>query len=215
MNNAGEAPARWLVVHDELLRGITHALSNRIATISASNYMFQNGDVQIDHITETLRVESERMEKLLQQLRLLPERPMAEAEPLTANDACAGAVQLHSYHSELGDYPCDVSVDADVYPIWAEPVSFSHALVMAINAAKRNAVNGSRVSLKVSGDVRVVNFRAESIPAPDTRDELIDVDAAAATWLLKRHGGSARGLDNGCEIEVPTLLAARRAQKGL
>ncbi|MEP6781954.1 MAG: hypothetical protein ABJC26_18790 [Gemmatimonadaceae bacterium] len=215
MSMADEAPARWLVVHDELLRGITHALSNRIATISASNYMFQNGDVQVDHVTETLRVESERMEKLLQQLRLLPERPGAAAEPLTANDACTASVQLHAHHSELGDVPCDVTVDADVYPIWVEPVSFSHALLMAIHAAKRNAAHGGRVSLKVSGDVRVVKFRAESVPARSMRDDLIDLDAAAATWLLQRHGGIAHGVDNGCEIEVPTLLAARRAQKGL
>ncbi|MDQ6612416.1 MAG: hypothetical protein M3Y64_08280, partial [Gemmatimonadota bacterium] len=113
MNGADEAPARWLAVHDELLRGITHALSNRIATVSASSYLFEQGDVQIEHVSDALRVEAERLEKLLQQLRLLPGRPDAMPEPLTANDACAAAAALHAHHLELGDCACDITVDAD------------------------------------------------------------------------------------------------------
>lgn len=213
------ASARWLTVHDELLRGITHALSNRIATIAAASYMFEHGDVPVEHVTASLKVESERMEKLLQELRLLPERPDAEAEPLTANDACSAAVRLHAHHADWGEFECDVTVDADVYPIWAEPQAFNHALLVALTTAKRNALSGSRVTIRVTGDVRVVRFRAESQALDaanrETNSALNDVDAAAAAWLLRRFGGTARSLANGCEIEIPTLLAARRAQKGL
>ena len=63
------ARARWLEVQDELLRGVTHALSNRIATVSAAAYMLEYGDVTQAEAAESLRTETERMDALLQLLR--------------------------------------------------------------------------------------------------------------------------------------------------
>ena len=214
MNSNESAPARWLTIHDELLRGISHALSNRIATVGAASYMIEHGDVGVEQSVASLRAESERMDQLLQQLRLLPERPGAAAEPITADDACNSAVRLHAHHGELRDIVCDVTVDPDVYPIWAEPQSFCHALLVALTTAKRNAVNGARISLDVSGDNNVVRFRAHASEHVAEPDVLSESDANAARWLLAAHGGTARALDRGCELEVPTLLAIRRAAKG-
>lgn len=207
------AAARWLTLHDELLRGISHALSNRIATVGAASYMFEHGDVAVDQAVASLRAESDRMEQLLQQLRLLPRRPDATAEPITADDACHNAVKLHAHHGELRDFVCDVTVDPDVYPIWAEPQGFCHAMLVALTTAKRNAVNGSRISLRVSGDTNAVRFCAMADEPLQDADALNEIDANAANWLLAPHGGSARALDHGCELEVPTLLAARRNRK--
>lgn len=225
MSSNETAAARWLAIHDELLRGISHALSNRIATVGAASYMFEHGDVAVEQAVASLRAESERMDQLLQQLRLLPQRPGAAAEPITADDACNGAVKLHAHHGELRDFACDITVDPDVYPIWAEPQSFCHALLVALTTAKRNAaVPGSRIALRVTGDTNTAIFRV----IPDTPlgdnplgdnplndvDALNESDANAARWLLAFHGGTARAVPHGCELEVPTLLAARRARKG-
>lgn len=214
MNSIESAAARWLAIHDELLRGISHALSNRIATVGAATYMFEHGDVAVEQAVASLRGESERLEQLLQQLRLLPQRLEAAAEPITADDACNSAVKLHAHHGELRDFVCDTTVDPDVYPIWAEPHGFGHALLVALTTAKRNAVNGSRIALRVSGDAAVVRFRVVADEHVAEADALNEVDASAASWLLAPHGGTARALPHGCELEVPTLLAARRARKG-
>lgn len=208
------AMARWLVIHDELLRGITHALSNRIATLSAAAYLLEHGDVPIEQTIQSLRTETERMDTVLQELRQLPERPGAEAEPMTVNDACATAVKVHAHHGEWRDFECDLEIDADVYPIWAEPQNFTHALLVALTAAKRNAKTGSRVLIQASGDVNVVRIRIIARQPEAATDALSAVDAAAASWLLGTNGGSARAVDFGCELEVPTLLAIRRARKG-
>ena len=101
MNTTEAAVARWLVIHDELLRGITHALSNRIATIAAAAYLLEQSDVPIEQTIQSLRTENERMDTVLQQLRQLPERPGADAEPMTVDDACATAVKVHAHHGEL------------------------------------------------------------------------------------------------------------------
>lgn len=214
MSSAGPAAARWLAIHDQLLRGITHALTNRIATIGAAAYMLEYNDVPVEQTIESLRSETERMDGLLQQLRQLPERPGADGEPMTVDDACANAVKLHAHHGELRDFECDVEIGADVYPVWAEPQSLLHAMLVALTAAKRNSTPGSRPLIQASGDVNVVRiqFIARDV-VPDT-GMLNAADAAAAGWLLGAGGGTARALDNGCEIEVPTLLAVRRARKG-
>jgi signal transduction histidine kinase len=207
------ASARWLTVHDEILRGMAHALSNRIATVGAAAYMLENGDVPVEQVLHSLRDESGRMEQLLQLLRVLPQRPGAEAEPATANEACAAAVSLHAHHPDLRDCPCDIEIDAAVYPIWAEPHSFGHALVVALTTAKRNAASGDRVTLRVTGNTDVVHFRAIAGQVVDVNDSLNESDARAAAWLLAPFGGTARLTVTGCELEVPTLLAARKARK--
>ena len=214
MNTNETAMGRWLVIHDELLRGITHALSNRIATIGAAAYMLEHGDVPVEETIVSLRAETDRMDMLLQQLRQLPERPGADAEPMTINDACSTAVRVHAHHGELRDFECDFEIDPDVYPIWAEPHSFTHALLVALTTAKRNAAPGSRVVIQASGDVNIVRVRVIARQPTALSDALNEADAAAAGWLLASHGGTARAIDSGCELEVPTLLAVRRARKG-
>jgi signal transduction histidine kinase len=214
VNGANDAAARWLAIHDELLRGITHALSNRIATIGATSYMLEHGDVAVAQTVEALRDESERMDTLLQQLRQLPARPGAEAEPMTVGDICANAIRVHTHHGDWRDFECDVVEDPDVYPVWGEPHAITHAVLVALTAAKRNAVPGSRVRIHISGDTSVVRISA-SAPSPnDTADHLNLADAEAASWLLAFHGGTARTLEHGCELEIPTLVAVRRARKG-
>lgn len=209
-----EAAARWLAIHDELLRGITHALSNRIATIGATSYMLEHGDVAVEQTIESLRAECERMDTLLQQLRQLPARPGAEPEPMTVGDACTSAIRVHANHGEFRDFDCDVVEEPDVYPIWAEPQSFTHAILVALTAAKRNAMPGSRISIHIAGDTNVVRINAAAAHAVASEDDLNITDAAAASWLLASHGGTARAVDHGCELEIPTLLAVRRARKG-
>lgn len=211
----GELPAvRWLALYDELLRGITHALSNRIATIGAAVYMLEHGDVPLAQSLESLREESNRMEVLLQQLRQLPQRPGAQAEPITVNDACAPAVLVHAHHGEWRDVMCTVEVADDVYPICVEPHGFTHALLVALTAAKRNATSGNSVRIHATGDINVVRIRVADVNAVSTDDALLAVDARCAAWLLAPSGGTARVIAAGCELEVPTLLAVRRARKG-
>lgn len=214
MSSNAEASARWLTVHDEILRGITHALSNRIATVGAASYMYEQGDVPVAQVMDSLRIETERLEQLLQLMRLLPQRSDAEAEPVSANDAVTAAVNLHAHHTDLRDFVCDVRIDPDVYPLWIEPQALGHALLMVLTSAKRNAAAGSRIALRVSGDVNIVRFCAEPAHAVPHNESLDALDVLAANWLLAPFGGTARQVGQGCELAVPTLLAARRARKG-
>ncbi len=213
-NGLAMARSRWLDLHDELLRGVTHALSNRIATLSASAYMLEFEDVSCSQAAESLRQETDRMDSLLQLLRLLPSRDDAAFEPVVAADVVEQAVALHAHHCDLRDVVVEVRTDADVLPVWVEPHTLMQALLLALSAAKRTAFpHMLGVQLHVHGDADVVRFSVYPDAVVANVDTLrTALDAGAADRSLQSALGSAQArADGGCELTLPTLPAARRA----
>lgn len=208
------ARARWLEVQDELLRGITHALSNRIATISAAAYMLEFNDVTSEQAAATLRSETERMDALLQLLRQLPSRDDSGFEPVMPAELVTQAVDMHSHHSDLRDVIVHVEVADNVLPVWVEPHSLLQALLLALTSAKRAAFpHALAVHVTLHGDTEVVRFTVHPENASGSIDPTrtaIDSAAAECCLLSARGRAVARG-DGGCELELPTLPAVRRA----
>lgn len=211
--STADTRARWLEVHDELLRGVTHALSNRVATISAAAYMLEYDDVTGAQAAESLRVETERMDTMLQLLRLLPSRDDREFEPVSPGDVIAQAVALHAHHCDLRDVRVVVTVRESVLPVWVEPHALLQALLLALTSAKRSAFDASgEVLLVVDGDADEVRMTVH--PEPDTAvaDAVSPRDVTAADGCLQSALGAAVArADGGCVLTLPTLPAARRA----
>ena len=211
--NAHAGAARWLTIHDELLRGLSHTLSNRVATIDAATYMLTLDGADVASQTATLRSEAERLEALLHALRALPRQDGGDAEPVMASDAVQGALSLHSHLGELRDVPCDVTVDADAMPGYADPVALQHALLVALTTARRSAHRaGGRVTVRVSGDAAVVRFAVDADSDDESRSDRAN-DAVAIDWLLGAHGGRSEPEAAMLTFTVPTLAAARNAER--
>jgi len=208
-----DARARWLEVHDELLRGVTHALSNRVATISASAYMLEYDDVTGAQAAESLRLEAERMDVLLQLLRLLPSRDDREFEPVAPGDVITQAVALHAHHCDLRDVRVSVAVSEAVLPVWVEPHAFMQAVLLTLTGAKRAAfAAGGAVRVSVDGDADTVHVTVYPEAAEAMPDALAERDAEAAHECLRSALGSAQVRANGGGVlTLPTLPAARRA----
>lgn len=208
-----ETRARWLEVHDELLRGVTHALSNRVATMSAAAYMLEYDDVTGAQAAASLRVETERMDTMLQLLRLLPSRDDREFEPVSPGDVITQAVALHAHHCDLRDVRVVVAVRDAVLPVWVEPHALLQALLLALTSAKRSAFASSgAVQLSVDGDADDVRILVHPEPVHAAADALAARDIAAADGCLQSALGTAVArADGGCVLTLPTLPAARRA----
>jgi len=208
-----DARVRWLEVHDELLRGVTHALSNRVATMSAAAYMLEYDDVTGPQAAASLRVETDRMDALLQVLRLLPSRDDREFEPVSPGDVIAQAVALHAHHCDLRDVPVSVTLSDAVLPVWVEPHAFLQAVLLTLTGAKRAAIAvGGAVRVSVDGDADDVRVMVHPEHAGATHDPQAVRDAAAANGCLRSARGSAQAsADGGCVLTLPTLPAARRA----
>lgn len=214
---------RWLAIHDELLRGIAHALSNRVATMSVVSFMLDAPGADVARQADALRGETEQVEALLMAMRGLPRGVDTGAEPMIASDAVQGALVLHAHHGELRDVPCEVVTEGDVLPVLADPQALTHALLAALTAARRHAAaRGRPARLTLRGDADRVQLVAgvdgdpiEPMGAADAGgDAGIDAttmaDAAAARWLLQEEGAHAIARPSGVLLELPTLGAARR-----
>ncbi len=213
--------ARWLSVHDELLRGLTHALSNRVGTISATAYLLEmqpaaQGATTLGATVTRLREEGERLETLLQLMRRLPRRAQAAAEPVVPSDVLTQAADLQAYHPTLGDIPIAVVHEGDLQPAYADPAALVMALTLVIGAAQRAARGDGRVTVTISSTTDVVAFTAHGWRidgASGVADADTTRDTEAVRWLLAAYRGDGMAAESGAAVVVPTLQAARRAPR--
>jgi len=214
-----DGAARWLLVHDDLLRGLVHDVSNCVATISAVAFMLDGSQPPDERVLQGLRTDAERLEGLLRALRQLPQGGDAGLEPLLVGDVIAQACQLHAHHPDFRMRAVRVEVPDGVVPVLADSTALLHAVCLALVAAMRTGDRLASDTLDVVvgaetvGDVVRLRIAAD---APSGRavavewvDEL-DRDRAAITWLLATSHGTTRPHPFGCELLLPTLQAARR-----
>ncbi len=202
--------ARWLAIHDELLSGLAHALSNRVATIDAAGYMLQFESVNASDQAAVLRGEVERLETLVYAFRGLPRRLGAVAEAVMPNDAVHAALTLHAHHNELRDIPCTVSVEHEVPPVFVDPTALQHALLVALTAARTAAGTGGTADLQVRTASDAVEFTVAARDALHGAADHGTADAEAIRWLLADYHCECMPHAAGGAFRVPTLAAARR-----
>jgi hypothetical protein len=203
--------ARWLSVHDDLLRGLAHTFSNRVATVVAVAGLLDPSRAPDAKVLFGLRTDADRLVGLLEQLRQLPRRDDADLEPMLAGDSVRAALALVAHHPEYRDGRCTVVVADDVPPVRTDPGALQHALCVALVAANRVGAGqaGVRVALTTEGDVVRIDVSADGSSGEGVLESLVR-DADAITWLLARSEGRGEATPYGCRIELPTLQAARR-----
>ena len=205
--------ARWLSVHDDLLLGLAHAFSNRVATVVAVAGLLDPSRVPDERMLSGLRTDADRLEGLLEQLRQLPRRAAADLEPMIPGDGVRAALALVAHHPESRDVRFTVVVADDVPPVRTDPGALQHALCVALVAASRVGAGqaGVRVALSTEGDVVRIDVSADGSTGEGDL-ELLGRDADAITWLLAHSDGHGEATPYGCRIELPTLQAARRVR---
>lgn len=208
---------RWLSVHDELLRGLAHAFSNRLATIAAAAGVLEAGVVPDARFLEGLRVDAERLEGLLQQLRQLPRRQDAGLEPMLFTDALDAARRLVEEHPLMRGRAVTVVLTGDVMPVRAEPTAVAHASCVALLATAQLGDGPLEAALETRGDevwlaVRLLARAGDLMPAGSEREseEALEHAAHAIDWLLAASQGRATITADGCALALPTLQASRR-----
>lgn len=201
---------RWLTIHDDLLRGLAHAISNRLATVTASASVLEAGLAPDQRFIEGLQRDADRLEGLLQALRQLPRRAEADLEPLLLADAADGARRLVEEHPALRGRTVRIDRVGDVMPVRAEPGAVVHATAVALLAAARGGTATIVVTLETVGDEVRLSARGDG-GTEDPEQQLVHQDVAAIRWLLAASAGRATALPDGCAFLLPTLAASRRS----
>lgn len=209
---AGEAAgiARWLTVHDDLLRGLAHAVSNRLATVSAMAGLLEGGGALDPRFVRGLQGDAEQLEGLLQTLRMLPRREESGVEPMLVSDAADAARRLVEHHPALRDVTIAVEALNDVMPVLADATALAHAIAVSLLGAARRmgTTRALTLTLATAGDDVQIRTQATDALSGDDADDAID--RAAIDWLLARSHGRADTSAPGCGISVTTLQASRR-----
>lgn len=225
----GTGAEGWLGVSDGLLRGINHALSNRVAAVGAVARILERGDTGGEPLMRALLGEVEQMERVIRLLQLLPrERDGGAPEPVHVPDLLGDVVMLHQLQSALRDVTCEVAAGADTAPVWIEPVLLTHALLMLLNDAARvvQLAGSGRLLVHCDSDAAWTRVTVEAHTAAPVAagagaptDSLATVEPETVAMLLRSSGGELvveeRNPAGGTErwqLRLPTLAEVRRRE---
>lgn len=152
----------WSTVSETLVRGLAHALSNRIATIATIAELLRvRGDDSIA-MSDMLGVETRQLEDLLEQMRALSTRYTARQEAFRLSDAVAGAMALHGYHPDRRSITITIEPGDESRPVLGDAIRLQRELILlldaATSAALAHASRAVRVRFGLHGRVGVVRL---------------------------------------------------------
>jgi len=139
----------WGLVSETLLRGIAHALSNRIATIGTIAELLRVGGDDPHAMSEMLAIETERLEDLLEQMRAISARSGGRMEALRLSDTVAGAMALHSYHPERRSVAVTIEPGDESRPVLGDPLLLQRHLLILLDAATHAATSHASRAVRV------------------------------------------------------------------
>ncbi|MEO7103056.1 MAG: hypothetical protein ABI311_06595 [Gemmatimonadaceae bacterium] len=134
MDTPGECPDSWGAVLDKLLLGLTHNISNRVATLAGVSDIL-SGDPTIPPILRALADEVPRLERGIRLLRLLAVPEEERDEALETTRIVDDAISLAELHPDCQNISFSLAARHDVPPVIARPTVLTHAIVVALTAA--------------------------------------------------------------------------------
>ena len=216
-------------LRDAILRGMAHALSNRVAALGGINGLADPGSIWTERLAKALQDEARRLEDLLRLMRLLPDDGRGDPGAIELQALVPDVIALHAYQSALLQVECAAVYHRETMPVFANRPRLVHSLLLAIDAAKRHAhPRGGRVSVSYGGDADLVTIRVATEPstspvkagasASEVAAATPSVTEAALRAAVSSVGGSrdiALAIEDDqmrIDLAVPTLAAGRRAQ---
>lgn len=168
---AYDALRTWLAARDAVLRGLVHALSNRVGTVIAAGGLLDAGSAEV--AARVLGSEADRLERLLEEFRLVTADPFDGApEPVVLADVVRDAIALCAHAGDVDAIPATLAGVDGAPPLLVERTALLQALLVLLPGA-------SRVQVTVAGDF--VSLAVH--PARDAEA------ARAVAWLLRASGG--------------------------
>lgn len=203
---SGDAPAGddWRTISEQLLKGLVHALNNRVASLSAFVELAKLGDDEEDPLA-ALTGEIEQLHRVNALFGLLPQRATApEAVELRA--VLDDAVRLHEHHPRFRDAHLNVTTDGVPDVVRAPRWALLRTMVVLVHVAKREARSAHR------GAGAVVRLRAD--------DEMVSAHVAAheppsadLEALAAQCGGRVAHVNDELVFTMPSLRELRRRER--
>lgn len=197
----GAAPASagsWLLLYEELLAGIVHAMNNAVTVLGISLELVTPLDMTGD--VAGLRRELTQLEKLIGLTATLSNRS-ERAEALELRAVLDIAVAVHALNGATRAVQCAVLVNGVISPVRVPRAALLRVLLLMIDSAKRVQDSvAAPVTMDVSGDPDRVLVQARV-------GDALSADAHAYATSC---GGTLTIQDGHAVFELPSLQHLRR-----
>jgi signal transduction histidine kinase len=152
----------WANLSETLVRGLAHALSNRIATIGTIAELLRVGGDDPASMAQMLGDETMRLEELLEQMRALSTRQSRRLEAMRLSDAVAAAMSLHACHPDRRAVTVTIEPGDDSRPVLGDAIQLQRELLLLLDAATQAALThvsrAVRVRFGLHGTTGVVRL---------------------------------------------------------
>ena len=155
MDTGPSDDSRWRDLERQLLAGLTHALSNRAASVAAISALAEPGATWTPRLAGMLGAEATNLEALVRGMRLLTTDPALGAEPIELATVVPALVALHGQHPTLRDVECVVERAGPLEQATEPPAAFVRRVLLDLDAARQHAQPGERVVVRWGGDPAV------------------------------------------------------------
>lgn len=186
----------WANLSETLVRGLAHALNNRIATIGTIAELLRVGGDDPVSMAQMLGDETMRLEELLDHMRGLSTRQSRRLEAMRLSDAVAAAMALHSCHPDRRAVTVTIEPGDDSRPVLGDAVRFQRELLLLLDAATQAALThpsrAVRVRFGLQGTIGVVRLSVGEVAAPGALPDcasgtialVVDEGDAGVSYLL-------------------------------
>ena len=199
------ALATWVDLSDALMRGLLHALNNRVTALSAFAELSALGDHALT-VEQVLPSELARLQQVNAMFRLLLTEEMP-AEAMELASVLDDALELHMHHSRLRTVRCEVIRSGTILPLRAPRGALLRLLLLLLEYAKQHA-DGT------DGAPATAVLRITGV------EEWIDLSVTArrescryAQAMAELCGGTLEIGADGITARLPTLLELRRTER--
>lgn len=192
----------WSPLLEDLLRGLVHAMNNRVTALSAYAELASVDEESLE--VDMLRREIQRLHQVSSFVSALATRS-DEREALELSGVLELALEIHSHHPRMRSVPCTLETAGAVLPVRVPRWAMLRLVLLMIDAAKRagSAASANAVAMRLSGTDAAVRLQFASAKP-------LGLDAVE----LSRHCGGTLSHANGqAVLELPSLLELRRREK--
>lgn len=202
----------WSALLDALLRGISHALSNRVSGLMALTGL--DPADQDDEMRALIPKELGRLRDLNSLIKCIPvdRSPTLAAQDI--REVIRDAVGLMALHPIGRELQWSVAESGDAQPVLAERWVLLRLVLLLADAARSDAAatGATGVCLRVIGADGVTILRTE-LSGGETPSLSLDSWSGDeyATMLLQRAFAEPSLNEAGCELRFPTLAVSRAA----
>ena len=192
----------WRTISEDLLKGLVHALNNRVAALSAFVELAKLGGEEEDPLA-VLPGEIAQLHRVNALFGLLPRRG-SEPEPLELRAVFDDALRLHEHHPRFRGEAVSVAYDGAPGAVRALRWALLRTMVMLVHAAKKKAGSGRAAAIRVHGDDTTI---AVHVATSETAPSDLEVLAAQC-------GGRLARTSDELELTMPSLRELRRLERG-